>query len=87
MKDTDLTALRVGAEIGGMKPYIDVEVASLQKAVVNSVLSAMNAGELTPDMAQQKWVEYLSYTKLSQKFEQRMAVGKAVSVDFPSKLV
>lgn len=77
-KPEELSAIRFGAELSNFKPYLDTEVASLQKAVVSSVLSAVNAGTLTPEMAMSKWMEFISYTKLNQKLSQRIQVGVSV---------
>lgn len=86
MNAEDLAVIRHGAELQNMKPYMDSEITSLQNAVVSSVLAAVNKGTLTPDMALSKWVEYISYIKLSQKFEQRIAVGQAVGAQNASQL-
>ena len=91
MKPEDLALIRQGAEIQNFKPYIDDEVASMQKAVVNSVLGAVNSGTLTPEMALSKWMEYIAYLKLNQKFDQKIKVGQSVggeqthALDFRSK--
>lgn len=74
----ELGLIRSGAEIQNMKPYINNEVAALQKAVVSSVLSAVNSGTLTPEIAMSKWMEYVAYQKLLQKFDQRITVGISV---------
>lgn len=86
MNAEDLAVIRHGAELQNMKPYMDSEITSLQNAVISSVLAAVNKGTLTPDMALSKWVEYISYIKLSQKFEQRIAVGQAVGAQNASQL-
>lgn len=90
MKATDLGIIRQGAEIQSMKPYMDAEIESMQKAVINSVLAAVNNGTLTTEMALTKWHEYISYFKLGQKLEQRVRVGLSVakdnSLDFNTKV-
>lgn len=86
MNPEDLGAIRVGATAQNFKPYLDGEIEALQKAVVNSVLSAVNNGTLTPDMALSKWMEYIAYKKLSQKFDQRIEVGKSVGAKIGPKL-
>lgn len=74
----DLGLIRVGAEIQSMKPYMDAEISGMQKAVVSSVLAAVNNGTLTMEMALTKWHEYISYYKLNQKLEQRIRIGQSV---------
>jgi hypothetical protein len=78
MKAEDLAAIRQGAELQSMKPYFDAEIANLQRAVVSSVLSAVNRGELTPEMALSKWMEYIAYAKLDQKLGQKIRVGQSI---------
>ena len=78
MKAEDLATIRHGAELQNMRPYMDTEITSLQKAVVSFVLAAVNNGTLTPEIAMSKWIEYVSYTKLSQRIEQRIRVGQSV---------
>lgn len=74
----ELQAIRYGADLTNYKPYIDNEIANMQKAVVSSVLAAVNNGSLTSEMALSKWMEYIAYQKLIQKFDQRIAVGVSV---------
>lgn len=83
----ELENMRLGAEIQSMKPYMDAEIEGLQRAVVSSVLSAVNNGSLTQEMALTKWHEYISYTKLKQKYEQRIRVGQSThNLDFTQKV-
>lgn len=92
MKIEDLAAVRMGAEIQSIKPYMDNEIAGMQKAVVSFILAAVNNGTLTPDIALSKWVEYISYQKLGMKLDQRIRVGQSVgatieqNLDFQSKI-
>lgn len=74
----ELGTIRKGAEMQNMKPYLDNEIAGMQKAVVSSVLAAVNNGNLTAEMALSKWMEYISYQKLLQKFEQRINIGVSI---------
>lgn len=91
MKVEDLAAIRSGAEIQSMKPYMDSEISNMQRAVVSSVLVAVNNGTLSAEMALSKWMEYIAYVKLNQKFEQRIRIGQAagetheVTLDFTTQ--
>lgn len=82
----DLHAVRHGAELANIKPYLDVEIQAMQKVIVSNVLSNVNAGTLTPEIAMSKWMEYIAYQKLINKFEQRIQFGQSVgsskSLDF-----
>lgn len=80
-----LGQLRTSAEMAQLKPYMDTEVAAMQKAVVNSVLAAVNSGTLTPEMAMSKWMEYVAYHKMTQRFSQKikMVPVNTVGLDFP----
>lgn len=78
MKAEDLGAIRVGAEMQAVKPYIDSEIEGMKKAVVSSILQKVNDGSLTPDVALSKWVEYVAYIKLQQKYEQRIRMGQSI---------
>lgn len=78
MKEEDLGAIRLGAELQNMKPIIGAELSMMQKAIINSVLSAVNSGQLTPEMALSKWMEYIAYQKIIQRIDQRIEVGKSV---------
>lgn len=75
----DLGLIRNGAKINEMKPYLDSEILNMQKAVVSSVLAAVNNGTLSAEMALSKWMEYIAYQKLSQKLDQRIQVGISLS--------
>lgn len=74
----DLQAIRHGAELANIKPYLDVEIQAMQKAIVSNILSNVNAGTLTPEIAMSKWMEYIAYQKLNNKFEQRIQIGQSV---------
>jgi len=93
MNEGDLAKIRHGAEIQQFKPYLDNEIEAMQKAVVSYVLHAVNAGELTADVALSKWMEYIAYVKLNQRLEQKVRIGQSVGaaqgdrLDFTSKLV
>lgn len=78
MKAEDLGAIRVGAEIQSIKPYMDNEINGLQKSIISFILASVNSGTLTPDIAYTKWIEYVSYTKLGQKLDQRIRVGQSL---------
>lgn len=78
MKVEELSAIRHGAELQNMKPYMDNEIEQLQKAVVSFILASVNSGTLTADIALAKWIEYVSYSKLQQKLNQRIAVGQSL---------
>lgn len=86
MNTNDLAAIRTSAELQNLKPYMDNEVEAMQRAVVSFVLSAVNNGTLTPDIAHTKWVEYISYTKLQQKLEQRIRIGQGVGAQIGGNL-
>lgn len=93
MKQEELTAIRLGAEMQNMKPYLVNEIDAMQKAVVNSVLAAVNGGSLTPEMALSKWMEYIAYMKLTQRVDQRIRIGQDIgirakdSLDFDTTIV
>lgn len=76
MNVEELSIIRHGAELQNMKPYMDNEISSMQKAVVSFILAAVNNGTLTPEIAMSKWVEYVSYQKLGQKIDQRIRMGQ-----------
>lgn len=80
MTPEELSLIRTGAEIQQFKPYLDNEILTMQKAVVSSVLAAVNNGNLTAEMALSKWMEYIAYQKLTQKFNQRIAIGQTAGV-------
>lgn len=65
--EEELRAGRYAAELSGVKPYLDAEISSMQKSIVNSVTTAINSGTLTPDLALSKWHEYMAYTKLANR--------------------
>lgn len=78
MNVEDLGAIRRGADYQQMKPQLDNEIETMQKAVVSFVLAAVNNGSLTPEIALTKWVEYISYQKLQQKIDQRIRIGQSI---------
>lgn len=77
----ELGLIRTGAQIQQLKPYIDNEVLVLQKSVISFVLAAANSGTLTPEIAFAKWMEYIAYQKLLQKFDQRVSIGASIGAN------
>ncbi len=66
--------MSAGYELVNMLPYARTEIEQMMKAVVNNILGDIQAGRLTPDVAMQKWIEYASYVRLLQRFEQKVKV-------------
>jgi len=66
--------MSAGYELVNMLPYARAEIEQMMKAVVNNILGDIQAGRLTPDVAMQKWIEYASYVRLLQRFEQKVKV-------------
>lgn len=85
MKVEDLSAMRTGVELAAMKPYIDAEVDAMQRAVVNNVHQMVNDGTLTPEIALSKWMEYIAYRKLNQKFLQKINIGHSIGTTVDMK--
>lgn len=87
----ELGVIRYGAQIAALKPYMDAEIDTLQKSVVNSVISAVNSNTLTADIALSKWHEYLAYSKIGRRLGQRTRtaedVSKSVTLDISNKIV
>lgn len=75
-KPEDLADVRDGAVLQNMLPYARVEIDGMMRAVVNNVMSLVQSGCLTPEIAQQKWIEYVSYARLLQRFEQKVRVSQ-----------
>lgn len=86
MNEKDLSKIRHGAEIQQFKPYLDNEIVAMQRGVVSSVLSAVNTGTLTPEMALSKWMEYIAYLKLTQRLDQKVRIGQSVGEKVGEKL-
>lgn len=78
MKVEELGEVREGLEIENFLPNIKAETLRMQNALVNGVAMQINKGELTPEIAQQKWIEYVSYMRLVQRFEQKVRMGHSV---------
>lgn len=66
--------MREGARLMNHMPYIEAEISAGMRAVENSVLGLINSGDLTPERAQQKWIEWSTYKRMSQKMNQKVNV-------------
>lgn len=78
-----LQTIREGAELSNYKPYIDADLDKMKQSVVNSVLMLANSNELTPEIAQAKWFEYIALVRLGQNIGKRITVG----VDLGNKMM
>jgi len=78
MTPEQLGFIKDGADLQNVLPHIRADVETIQKGIVNGVMSSINKGELTPEIAQQKWIEYTAYTRLLQKMEQKVRMGQSI---------
>lgn len=78
MNVEELAAITTGAEISGMLPALASEIAKMQQTIVNSVLTDISAGSLTPEIAYQRWIEYATQQRLLQRFNQKVRVAVSV---------
>lgn len=75
-----LIAARDGARIAGMLPTLEGELAGMAKALDNRTFSAIQAGTLTPEMAQSAWMERFALHKLHRRFQTMVWMGSGVEI-------
>lgn len=86
IEDKELGEIHDGARLLQMLPYLKAEADNAMRAIENSVMGLVNAGTLTPETAQQKWIEYISYRRMVQRMEQKVRMGTNLSAN-DSKLL
>jgi hypothetical protein len=67
---------RNGAAMSGMLPYLEDNLAALARALDNRMMSAINAGTMTPELALEGWMERAAYAKLLKHFQSVVRMGE-----------
>lgn len=75
----DLGKLADGAAMSGFLPYLEREVEAMYAALETRVFRALDAGELTPELAFAAWQEKRAYALLLKRFSTRIRVGVAAA--------
>ena len=75
-----MAALADGARLAPALPYIAHELSGLDAAIRRRVFAALEAGELTPEVALAAWMETKSLHDLQRRIEKRIAMGTAAAV-------
>lgn len=86
MKVEQLRDVRIGAEIANAIPAIRTEIEALQKQIITSVMLLVNDNKLTPEVAQQKWMEYIGAARTLQRLEQKVRIGVSAGLTMPAEM-
>lgn len=69
----ELSALRLGAELQNLRPYLKMDIEQQITGVMNSVSALVNKNELTPELAMLKWMEVITLRRILTRTDQRIA--------------
>lgn len=83
MNTDDLRDMRIGAEISGAMPAIEAEIEALQRQIISSVAKSVQDGTLTPELAQEKWMEFIAAMRVKQRLEQKVRLGTSKGLTMP----
>lgn len=86
MDAKDAGEIRNVAIIQSFLPYLEAELAKMDRALENRVLTALEHGELTPQQALEAWYEKATYTKLIRRLTQTVRVGQTKGAAFANEL-
>lgn len=75
MTENDLVGARDRAIMSNVMPYIQEEVAKMDRALENKMLTALNDGSLTAEMALNGWIEKLTLRRFLGKFDKSAQHG------------
>lgn len=85
--DTEtLAKIRQGAELANYEPYIRADLDAMQKAIVHSVMVLLGDDKFPPEIAQAKWMEYVTIERLKQRIGKKITVGKDLGKKMPQEL-
>lgn len=73
--------------VEGFLPYLQNEIALMERAVENRMFSALKAGTLTPEGALQGWQEKKALRDLLRRFEGIVTVGKSSGKAFQDAIL
>lgn len=83
---SDLASVRDVAQLLAMLPYLEQEVAVMERALETRIFRNLNEGTLTPEAALYAWQEKASYRRLLAKFQSRIRQGQGVGVALQDQL-
>lgn len=72
----EMAKISEGARLAGFLPYIEQEVAKMERMVENKAYLHIMKGTLTPEMALNYWLEKKAYHSLLTRFEQKVKIGQ-----------
>lgn len=81
-----LAAVRDGAKVKALLPYLEAEMTSLLAQVDGKAADLYAKGALTPDVAALLWAERLAYRKVLRHFDQRVRLGAAIGEDIAPEM-
>ena len=82
----DLSAIREGAALSGVLPYLEEALNSMEDQLEGRVFASLNEGTLTPELALYAWMEKQSYRRLMRRFNQKVQIGLSVSQENQEEL-
>jgi len=83
---TEMAAVKDGIVLSGAMPYIEDEIKNKLKAIDNQALSAVNAGDLTPERALNLWTERNVLLKLLGSLGQRVRNSQSKAKKYQKEL-
>lgn len=63
------------AALANMLPYLEDQIAQMARILDNRMLSVIAAGEMTPEIALEGWMERAAYMKILKRFQTDIRMG------------
>lgn len=73
-----------GSEASLALPLIESEVAKMRQTVFAKAFAAIREGTLSPEMAQNLWLEIYAYHRLLKNFETAVSMGHSAAAASPA---
>ncbi len=77
--DPEMAAVVEAPAYAGFLPYLEYELDLMAKAIETRANNLSMKGELTPDLAQQYWIEKSVLGRVLKHFQQRVSVKSAIA--------
>jgi len=73
-----MAKIQDAARLSGVLPYLESEIAGMEKALETRVFSDLDARTLTPEAALAAWQEKRGYQSLLRRLKSKIRAGQSV---------
>lgn len=82
----DMAEITAVAPLVNAMPYFEAEIRKMQGQVIHATMALHEGGDLTPELALQKWHEFITQEKLLRRLQTKIRVSTTVAEKYSDKM-